>query len=53
MNQGLKYLIIMKDSRGKDCLVRVKASNAKEASILASEKWPKYTVRSVKTHVYL
>lgn len=50
---GSKYLVIMKNPKGRYCVIRVKAVNAQEATVLAAAKWPKYSVHTVRSSIIL
>lgn len=53
MNCEIKYIVSMKDNKGKGLIARVKAANVKEAKHIASEHWPKYTILNVNTRTQL
>ena len=53
MDSGSKYLVVVKDAKGRGSLVLVKATTADEAKAVASETLPKHTVLSVKNRVFL
>ncbi len=51
MNNGLKYLVVLRDPKGHFKLARVKAYNAKEATTFASEAWPNHFIYSIKPSI--
>ncbi len=53
MDSGSKYLVVLKDAKGRGSLVMVKAATADEAKVVAAQNLPKCTVLSVKNRVFL
>lgn len=45
---GLKYLVVLKNSKGRCSLVQVRASSEKDAVVMAKQKWPKHMVHSIR-----
>ncbi len=48
---GSKYLVVMKDPKGRNYIARVKAPNAETAKIVAAEKWPRHAVCTIKKFI--